>query len=349
MGNNLISYFPKFSTSDSLFSKMISMGAPWNSQQGRSMDISYFTMWSGVGTPSSFTRSNSVNGTANSQLIAQTLWDIYGENWKRLWDGFNTEYNPIQNYNLDETVSRNETDDRTINKQGTLDSSVNGTDKHTTSGEYSEESKTNGDSDTTVNGSGTSKVTTDTSGSGTSNTVETSDGTTTVEYGQNIKTDSEMDDYTFAFNDTMKVPTGVTIQDGTEVHSGTDVTATKSTINTDTTTSNKQNTTADTSTSNQSTTDVTQNSTTTITGAESGTSDGTTSQTRKDDTTEDSTDNLDIKEEISRNRSGNVGQNSYQELLRQEFELWKWNFFKQVFSDVDAFLILNVYDSCQFS
>lgn len=61
---------------------------------------------------------------------------------------------------------------------------------------------------------------------------------------------------------------------------------------------------------------------------------------------ENTTDNLSETEDIERTRQGNVGQNSYQELLRQEFELWRWNFFTQVFEDVDKFLVLSVYSSC---
>ena len=61
---------------------------------------------------------------------------------------------------------------------------------------------------------------------------------------------------------------------------------------------------------------------------------------------ENTTDNVNETEDIQRTRQGNVGQNSYQDLLRQEFELWRWNFFTQVFEDVDKFLVLSVYSSC---
>lgn len=42
-------------------------------------------------------------------------------------------------------------------------------------------------------------------------------------------------------------------------------------------------------------------------------------------------------------RSGNIGYQSYQNLLRQEIELWKWNFFEQVFEDCDSVLCLKVF------
>lgn len=47
-----------------------------------------------------------------------------------------------------------------------------------------------------------------------------------------------------------------------------------------------------------------------------------------------------IGENITRTKSGNTGQHTIQELLQQEFNLWKWNFYKQVFRDVDSVIAL---------
>lgn len=80
---------------------------------------------------------------------------------------------------------------------------------------------------------------------------------------------------------------------------------------------------------------------------ENGGQDTTTTKTSSNTkSNENTTDNVNETEDIQRTRQGNVGQNSYQELLRQEFELWRWNFFTQVFEDVDKFLVLSVYSSC---
>ena len=46
-------------------------------------------------------------------------------------------------------------------------------------------------------------------------------------------------------------------------------------------------------------------------------------------------------------RSGNIGVTTTQQMLQQERELWKWNFFEQVFSDVDEQLALMVHDPCR--
>ena len=42
-------------------------------------------------------------------------------------------------------------------------------------------------------------------------------------------------------------------------------------------------------------------------------------------------------------RTGNVGNITYQKMLQEEIELWKWNFIQQVLSDVRDFTTLQIY------
>ena len=42
-------------------------------------------------------------------------------------------------------------------------------------------------------------------------------------------------------------------------------------------------------------------------------------------------------------RSGNIGVTTSQQLLQSEIELWEWNFFEQVFRDLDSVLTLKIY------
>lgn len=264
--NNMISTFPNFITADSLFQKMVSMGAPWSEEVGKSMDISFFTMYSGLKTPSFFVSSNITNQIVNSQLIAQTLWDIYGKNWQKLWDAFSMEYNPLDNYNLTETVKRDETDNRNIGKDIVLSSAQEGNDKN----EY------------------------------------TDNGTSTLTHGEVVSSSGEINDFTYAFNSSSHTPTADQITSATDTHSGDDKTV----------------------------------------AGESGNSESTSTSSRNDTTNETTNDSSTINESITRMRAGIVGQNSYQELLRQQFELWKWNFYWQVFDDCDKFLCLSIYDPC---
>lgn len=267
MRPNMLKRFPNFLTIDSIFQKMVVLGAPWTNAIGKSMDIAYFTMYSGLKTPSYFVYLNSNNdGTPNTLLISQILWDLYGKNWEKLWNAFNSQYNPIENYSIDESITRNSTDNRTIEKKTTFNSSVDGTGEENSS----------------------------------------DSGSSTLEHGHVIDDSRTVNDYTYGFNSNQQVPTNVQTQTGKETNSGSDVTKTSNTGKVDTSTTS----------------------------------------TREDEGSDNTTDNNIGNETITRSRSGNVGQNSYQELLRQEFELWKWNFFYQVFDDVDKMLCLSVFDPC---
>lgn len=301
---HLREYFPNYLSDDSLFTKMATLGAPWSSEIGQDMDDAYFTMYSGIKNPSEFVTLHLNPGTeiANSLTIARILYGMCGDNWTKLWEAFKTQYTPIDNYNVQETVSTTRSSDRTVNRTNDLTSTVDGTEKQTTEQD------------------GTQGVT----GTTSANTTTDSNGTSSLEHGEQIQRDAEADDYTYGFNSAEKVATGVRIEIGTDIHSGTDTT-----------------TTIDHSTSETSGTSKTD----TVDHA-TGTLDITTKDVRADKVVDDTLDTTEGKEDIQRTRQGNVGQNSYQELLRQEFELWRWNFFTQVFEDVDKFLVLSVYSSC---
>ena len=273
MANNLISYFPQYLDTGAIFTQMVTFGAPWNSELGKEMDDAYLSMYSGLKTPSKFTVLHSVDGVASVESIARLLWSMYGHSWKRLWDGYTIQYSPIDNYKVQETMARTQSNDRDINKTTDTNSSVNGTAKDTT------------DMNESVNGS--------------------------IQHGHVVQKTENDTKSIYGFNSQNAVPSDVASVNGTDTNSGTDT----QTNTTDTTG------TVDTVTSNTSVGKIT-------------------------DVTSD-TDNE--TENIQRTKTGNVGQNSYQELLRQEFELWRWNFFTQVFEDCDKYLVLSVYDPCQFS
>ncbi len=168
------------------------------------------------------------------------------------------------------------------------------------------------DRDITENGSVnyTGSGTVGTTGSGT--TKDTDVETTKVDYGRVVNTSNQADNYTYGFNSAVKVPDNVVIDTGEEKQSGSD------------------------------------NTTRNLTSEGSSTSSSDTSTTDKGDTTTSDTtaDNQIEDETITRNREGNIGQNTYQDLIRQELELRKWNYYKQVFTDTDVYLVLSVFDSC---
>lgn len=46
-------------------------------------------------------------------------------------------------------------------------------------------------------------------------------------------------------------------------------------------------------------------------------------------------------------RSGNIGVTTTQQMLTAERDLWVWNYFDQIYKDVDTVLALNIYDPCR--
>lgn len=54
-------------------------------------------------------------------------------------------------------------------------------------------------------------------------------------------------------------------------------------------------------------------------------------------------DALTVQNERTLTRSGNIGVTSSMQLINQEIELRRWNFFKSVFNDIDNVLTLSIY------
>ena len=76
-------------------------------------------------------------------------------------------------------------------------------------------------------------------------------------------------------------------------------------------------------------------------------SDGTTTanatNTRDLTDTETGTDKTEGENTRKLTRTGNIGTNTFQNLLQQERNIWMYNFFEQVFKDVDSVLTIPIY------
>lgn len=46
-------------------------------------------------------------------------------------------------------------------------------------------------------------------------------------------------------------------------------------------------------------------------------------------------------------RSGNIGVTTTQQMLSADRELWKWNYFDQIYRDIDSVIALSFYDPCR--
>lgn len=282
MDRHLHSYFPSYFTDGAIFSKMTE--APWQSAQaGLEMDIVYLGSHSGIKPAAYFINQFITDDILDEQQLANVLWKIFGTNWQRLWDAYMAEYDPLNNYSIEESIKREESSERTIDKDVSENGTVNSTDKY--------------DSTTEIEDVGHTE----------------SDGKSTTDYGKKSDGTAKNSTWTHAFNTADAVPTGVAEAETHNQDSGSD-------------------TTTDTSMSDSS-----REGSTVVDAKETAESITATK------TEEDTTDKNVQSEEIVRTRKGNIGQNTYQELLRQEFELWKFNFYRQVFSDCDSVLCISVF------
>ena len=88
---------------------------------------------------------------------------------------------------------------------------------------------------------------------------------------------------------------------------------------------------------NTTTRDLTENETGT------DTTDKTNTDTYNRSYTETGTDTTAGTSSRKLTRTGNIGTNTFQNLLQQERNIWMYDFFEQVFKDVDSVLTIPIY------
>ncbi len=54
-------------------------------------------------------------------------------------------------------------------------------------------------------------------------------------------------------------------------------------------------------------------------------------------------DVLTVQDERTLTRKGNIGVTTSQQMIQSEIDLWKWNFYRSVFKDIDSVLTLKIY------
>lgn len=76
--------------------------------------------------------------------------------------------------------------------------------------------------------------------------------------------------------------------------------------------------------------------------------------TEEGGTTEDLTEDTNVRNTVTEeseiettHRSGNIGVTTTQQMLTSERLLWKWNYFDQIYRDIDTVLSLPIYDACR--
>ena len=272
--------FPKWAEGEGLFAAMTDM--PWSaSVDGLILDIEYFGNRSGLKFCSpiiyNFLGDDGAVTENGRTTIARVLSTRYKKQWQRLWDTYDSEYEPLDNYDMSEEETRETT----------------GTDNFT---------DTRNDSRTVT------EDITDTRNLQQSHTGTDTNVAKNVSVGESSSVNSRN-----GFNSSD--PNGVPVQNQTN--------------------------------RNQSTVDSTDTETKNLSDTDTGTvkRDGTTEDelngnlTRDRDTSESET--------INRHRHGLNGLRSRQEIIEAEREVWMWDYFGQVFRDVDKVLTLAIFDPCK--
>lgn len=296
----LIDIFHDYSGRDSLFQKMVSLGAPWPEDIALDMDIMYFTCYSGFKKATSFVELNIDNGVVDSTLIARLIYTMCAVNWKHIWNAYNSDYSPLHNYDMTETIAR-----KLVNEENR---------------DLSRETREHNTAIYTTAQKGHSKTSDVASSSSDRN--DSGHNTETLEHGHTVSSQTSTSNSVYGFNSVTAVPSAESTGTESATNGGTDTTVTS------------------TSLMSHSTDSVNRNI-----GTEDGRDD-----TRHDDeerksvTTDGGNVTVNNTEDVTTQRSGNIGVTTSQQLLQSEISLWKWNFYKSVFDDVDTYMALSLFD-----
>ena len=369
--NKMIDVYSNYPTDGGVFSPM--SNAPWaDTMSGTNLDILYLDGHSGERYCSNFINhrlnDSDVLSSDNRTLIANILWAMFGIQWTRLWATMKPlDYDPLTNYKMQETAEGEESSTRTpdLTKGDTGTVQTTGQDKRTpnlTKGDTGTVQTTGQDKrtpDITKGDTGTVQTT----GQDTRTPNLTRNGTGTVN-DEGSGTNKNQNGI-WGFNSSESVPSdmsdGRVTNNNTTTRNLTDTeTGTETTDRTNTDTYNRSYTETGTDTTERTNTDIynrsytetgtdttertntdTYNRSYTETGTD--TTDRTNTDTYNRSYTETGTDTTSGTSSRKLTRTGNIGTNTFQNLLQQERNIWMYDFFEQVFKDVDSVLTIPIY------
>lgn len=292
----------------------------------------------------------SEDGTLTSAAV-DTLSHLilikYLKNWQHLWDAYDVEYSPLNNYDITETrelsgASHTQRDtDGTVGRTGTdtnasseMETITHGKVDTTTHGRTETVSGTR--SDTVTHGK---TVTTDKEVA----TTEETDSTDTTTHGKTTTVNESV----YGFNSTDPSPSSrsVSADTGTTkvvLDKNVDSSESEDVVVTEGGTTGESETKSQTTTHGGTTTD-----------RESGTTQ--TARSVSDTETRnllDTTDETIVttgtnSEDEEIHRVGTTGVMSRQKMIQEEREVWIWSYFDQIFADVDNELALSFHDPCR--
>lgn len=310
-----------------IFVRLEALGVPWSQDiPGTTLDAIYLGNHSGGKPPSPIIQrwivSNDAEPLTSNQmdLLAGMVHAMNAADWSRLWEAEVTEYSPLSNYDMRETLEDEKT--REENGEGSV-----------TYG------KTKSTSDSSSTGYGSTETRTDNLTDGYNSTTTRTDNLQTARTGTETtattRTDTGTTDNThsvYGLNSTTGAPSDKDEGETSGTSTGQE-TLTHNTTDSQTGTQATARTGNDTHTGTQATAKT---GTDTYTGTGTETEGG--SDTREDSKTANETHSYTLT------REGNIGVTTAQDMLTQERALRAWRFFyDRVFPDVDRLLTLCVY------
>ena len=299
-----------------VFHDLNTLNVPWRNENiSDELDMVYLSRSKGkILSPMvqlfySFTNNRWLRGTRSK--IAETLVALYGNKWDKLYNLLSLEYRPIENYRMTETESISHNVESELTDTGTNTVTDTGTDTTVETGSIT---VTDTGTDTTVE-TGTDTVT---------------DTGTVSNAGTNSASNS-----VYGFNSANAVNSDATTGNNSD-------TETRNLTRQETKNLNTQET---RNLEKEETRSVTSQETKNLTSQETK---NLTSQETKNLTSQETRNLQSAKIETGENereltRFGNIGVTTTQQMMKQEIELWQWNFFETVFADIDNFLTIPIY------
>lgn len=346
---HLTDVFPLWISGNGIFSALQSFDVPWKSENiNADLDLEYYGNVSGdkiISPLIAKVMSGSVLSQTEVNMLASTIYNINGLNWTKLWATLNMQYNPIENYNMIEEM----TDDETVTEYGKTITRTNNLSHAKTGTETETPDITETRTDNLTHAkSGTETTTPDIEEERTDRLSHTKTGTEQIQPNTTETTTPNLSNTTtnglYGFN-------SATASDSSTSATSATGTNTVTKTGTETTTYNTtEGNTGTQTTTKTGTEEIAYDIDETETGTQTVTRDGTNQVTYNVSETDTGTsaDAATGSDVNTRNylltRSGNIGVTTSQQMIESERELWKFNFFRDVvFPDVDRVLSLLIY------
>lgn len=330
-----------------IFFYLDNFNVPWQGLNNQ-LDTLYHLSHSGEKLASRFLKNLCDNDTGyiteeNATTLANALYQMYKYKWEKLYNSMQLEYNPIQNYNLEEVEE--------INQNTSTESNSTNTD--------------NSESENTLSITDTSTANLQTAKSGTDTVAESGESTNTNDFdgkitnsGTNrtetyinkteephttISENSDIYNSVYGFNSVETVGRNVDVVGKTTQNDGMTTTHEN---DTQTTTPNLLQKTENDTTEHfekDFANTTTYNNRVTETGTNTFSRESENSSQNSQTVTGENTTSGTLSNERTLSRTGSIGGITFQQMIEQERLIGDFEFFEAVFDDIDNYLSLKIY------